>query len=148
MYEGLTKYIESCPYFADGSFHFEFISPTAQSYILTIPMNTPEITTDALGNTVSQLGFYIEAVSFWGDDVRNNIANLDFFQKVKKWFEKQNRNNTFPYLGEGMDVKSVRAVSDGYLEDTSTTGTGNYQMQCRIDFIRLNTNPDKAPFRF
>ena len=147
MYLGLTQYLETCPQLAGQVFNFDFIKEEAASYSVVLPNNIPEISKDTLGNSRCTLVFQINSVELFGEDIANNISNLDFLQKIKKWFEKQNRKKKFPDFGEDKEVLGVYATTDGYIDET-TPSTGRYQLQCKVEYIQKNTNPNKLPLKF
>lgn len=147
MYLGLMEYLEILPELKGQRFNFDFTSDQPTNYAVTIPTNNPDLTDDIMGNGKKQLVFYIVSVSPWGEDIMNNIDNLDFFQKVKKRFQDLNRKKIFPYLGDNKIVEKVTATTDGYIEAT-LTGVGRYQIQCRVNYIEKADRANKAPLRF
>lgn len=147
MYKGLYEYLEQSPQLQGKRFNFDWIGSQPTNYSVDIPTFVPEIFTDTLGDKKCRLNFYIRSQNQYGEDVLNNIENLDFFLKVKKWFEKQNRMKNFPDLGNDKKVIGVHDTTEGYIVST-TTSTALYQIQCTVEYIQENTNPNKAPLRF
>lgn len=153
MYTGLMEYLEQSPYLEGQTFNFDFLGSQPLEYSLSIPTNVPELATHVNGDKRCQQTFYLQARLPWGEDIRNNINNLEFFQKVKRWFENQNKRKNLPDLGPGKTATKVIASTDGYLENT-TGGTGRYQIQGQVEYIQEvelieeDRNLTKMPWRW
>lgn len=144
MYQGLMLYLEKCPQLKGQKFNFNFLGSKPVQWALTIPTNSPEQFTSTVGDKHNKLDFILVSVEHFGDDSANNINNLDGFQEIKRWFERNNRNKIFPELDAGQTVTGVYAQTDGYIEDT-TANLARYQIQCRVEYIQENTNPTRLP---
>lgn len=144
MYKGLMEYLEVCPVLAGQVFNFDFLGQNPIQWSLQIPTNAPELFATPLGDSHNKLDFILVAMQHFGDDTINNINNMDGFQAIKKWFNRNNRNGVFPDLGAGKTVTGVFATTDGYIEGT-TESAGRYQVQCRVEYIQLNENENKLP---
>jgi len=147
MYEGLMQYLEESPQLKGKKFNFDWFGAKPMQYTVSIPTNTPEISTDTLGNTRCQLVFYLMAVKDWGDDTPNNIENLEFLRKLSKWFEAQNKAKKFPVLEDGMVVTKVSSSTQPYLEGT-TDMVGRYQIQCKVEYTQINQEKSEIPLRW
>jgi len=147
MYSGLYNYLESCPQLQGQAFHFDFITANPVAYTVSFPVNEPVLSNDVVGNSKNQLNFALTAIENWGDDIDNNVAKLEFFQKVKRWFEKQNRNKIFPDMGSDKIVTGVYATTDGFIEATEGKA-GRYQMLCKAEYQQLDITPSKIPLIF
>ena len=134
MYQGLMDYLKKCPQLADEKFNFDFIGDNV-GYSVTIPPNAPDVSKDVLENTKCQLAFYILSTKSFGADEKNNIENLDFFQKIREWLEKQNAASVYPDLGADKVVSGVYATTDGYIEATKTQ-IGRYEIQARVEYTK------------
>jgi len=147
MYKGLYTYLEEIDELKGKRFNFDYTASQPTNYSLNIPINNPNLTDDVMGNGKKQLVFYIVSVELWGEDILSNINNLDFFQKIKKKFEKNNKAGIFPDLGGNKIATKVIATTDGYIEATQT-GVGRYQIQCKVEYIEKADRTNKAPLRF
>lgn len=144
MYYGLMAYLERCPQLAGQRFNFDFLGQNPVQWSLQIPTNDPELIRTTTGDTKNKLDFLIVSINHFGDDSLLNIGNLDGYQAIKRWFERNNRKDDFPNFGSGKTVTGVYAQTDGYIEGT-TESTARYQIQCRVEYIQHNENEKQLP---
>lgn len=144
MYEGLYTYLEQCPQLKGQVFNFDFMGATPVQWSLRIPPNNPVLSKTVAGESNNKLDFIIVANQNFGDDIFNNMNNLELFQKIKRWFTKQNNMKNFPTLADDMKVTGVYAQTEGYAEQT-TTNSGIYQIQCRVEYTQASTATRTMP---
>jgi hypothetical protein len=87
------------------------------------------------GSSVRQEQFIFSSTDAYGEDVRQNIANLGFFEDFAAWLEECNRQKTFPDLGVGRTVERIEALTTGYAYQTGVH-EAKYQIQCRIKYFQ------------
>ena len=63
------------------------------------------------------------------------MKNLEFYEKLEDWIEKQSLNDNLPQLPDGHTALSVEVLSSGYVMDNDTK-TARYQIQCRLKYIK------------
>lgn len=147
MYNGLFQYLMQCPQLEDQRFNFDFIGQNPVRWSLQIPTNAPDLYGTVIGDSKKKLDFILVAILHFGDDDEINISNLDGFQLIKKWFNKNNRNKIYPDLGTGKTVTGVFAQTDSYTEGT-TQSSARYQIQCRVEYTEANESPAKMLLRW
>lgn len=144
MFEGLYEYLKRCPELTGQRFNFDYVGASPIEWGLNIPTNDPLLSKSINGDTKNKLDFYLMANQAFGEDVLNNIDNLEIFQRIKEWFVEQNNAKVYPDLGAGKKVTGVYALTEGYGEKT-TANTGLYQIQCRVEYDQASTSPRQMP---
>ena len=87
------------------------------------------------GDSIKQYMFNFTSKSSYGDDIRQNIENIGFYEKFAQWLDKCTSDRTFPTLPEGMIPQKIVAVTTGYIFDTEID-TAKYMIQCRLDYFQ------------
>lgn len=85
------------------------------------------------GDAVKQYLFNFTSKSSYGDDVRQNIENIGFYEKFAQWLDDCTAGKTFPQLPEGMAAQKLVAVTTGYIFDAGVD-TAKYMIQCRLEY--------------
>ena len=85
------------------------------------------------GSTTREFPFAFELVEFTADDA-TRLENLGFFEAFADWLETQNDAGTFPTLAAGKTPEKIEALGWGYLLDEGESGTGVYQIQCKLTY--------------
>lgn len=65
-----------------------------------------------------------------GDPAR--LENIGFFETFAEWLEAQTEAGTLPTLGTGKTAISIEALGWGWMLEQGESGTGIYQIQCRL----------------
>lgn len=84
-------------------------------------------------STTREYPFAFELVGFTADDA-TRLENLGFFEAFAKWLETQSKAGTLPTLDAGMTPEKIEALGWGYLLDAGESGTGVYQIQCKLTY--------------
>lgn len=87
------------------------------------------------GTSIRQENFIFSSTDTYGPDVRQNIANLGFFEDFAAWLEECTRNKDFPDLGDGRKPIKIEALTTGYAYQTGVH-EAKYQIQCRIKYFQ------------
>ena len=67
-------------------------------------------------------------------DESQRLTNIGFFQAFADWLEEQTDDDNFPDLGVGKTAEKIEALDHGYLLQQGESGTGIYQVQCRLTY--------------
>ncbi len=134
--ESLKTYIETCPHLEELTREIGVGNlpedPTAYS-IDPVPASNTE--KRFLGGYCKRSFNFLLAVRFdYGDDVKNQIDNVDFFHKFTRWLEKEGRDGNLPDLGEDAEAQSLKAITNGYVYDAEGS-TARYQVECKFVYI-------------
>ena len=137
--ENIRLWFLTCPTVSDVlKFGADYIGDdSTQCSIYSMP-TTLTYTTDIIGNikynAKQKLNFMFVLQAPYGDDVEQNLDNLDFFSKVSEWMYTQNSNHSFPTIAEG-DVISLMPVKTSFVA-TAKANYAMYQMQCTLEYWR------------
>lgn len=85
------------------------------------------------GDAIKQYMFNFTSKSSYGNDVRQNIENIGFYENFAKWLDECTAKKDFPELPEGMTAQKIVAVTTGYVFDTDVD-TAKYMIQCRLEY--------------
>ena len=88
------------------------------------------------GSTTREFPFAFELVEFTANDA-TRLENLGFFEAFADWLETQNDAGTFPTLATGKTPEKIEALGWGYLLDEGESGTGVYQIQCKLTYSQV-----------
>lgn len=81
------------------------------------------------GSALKQYMFNFTSKASYGDDVRQNIENIGFFEQFSDWLDTQTKAGVLPTLDTGKTAKQIKAVTTGYAFDTEMD-TAKYMIQC------------------
>ncbi len=127
-------------YKSDKKIEIDYIGEDALNYSLQLPVNTPVISKDVVGNKEMQKLFSFSAKRLYGDNGTNK-ENLDLFEDFKEWVEVQNDIGNLPILAEDEDPTEVEVLTDGYLLQTDNDlQNAIYVIQCRLLYNKYKIN--------
>lgn len=86
------------------------------------------------GDAVKQYMFNFTSKASYGDDVRQNIENIGFYENFSAWLDACTARNNLPILSAGMTAKKIVAVTTGYIFDAEID-TAKYMIQCRLEYF-------------
>lgn len=104
-----------------------------QYSILQLP-GTKVLEEDLAGNLYCQYPFAFQSIESTMDELQR-FANADFYDQLDEWLKEQNEAEIFPVLEENQTPEKVETLGWGYLIQEQT-GTGVYQVQCRLLYIQ------------
>ena len=119
----------------DYDLNVDNLGDEAYQYCIEVVPCQPIITKYADGSSKNRYLFIFASREVYSEDEVNNMKNLEFYEKLEDWIEKQNRNDNLPSLPEGCIPQSVEVLSSGYVMDNDTK-TARYQIQCRLKYIK------------
>ncbi len=108
----------------DGNATEYSISPLAGSRI---------VATDLAGNTEREFAFAFSSTESTADDLER-VANIGFYENFAEWLESQTEAGTLPTLDSGKTATKIEALGWGYLYAPGESGTGIYQIQCKLTY--------------
>lgn len=142
--KALKDFIENnCPclnqYYEAIGVDYLGADPTSYS-IESVPVE-PIVKQYVDGSTLRQLDFVFASREAYGEEVRQNIENLGFYEAFAAWLEECSIKGFFPDLGENREVRSIKALTNGYPFNTSVHDA-KYQVQCRIGYYQKGKQND------
>lgn len=82
-------------------------------------------------STRRQFPFALQSMEFVANDEKR-VATYEFYEGFAAWVESQNAAGTFPTLDDGKTPESVEILGQPILFEFGESGTGIYQIQCRV----------------
>ena len=136
--KAIKDFIEkNCPCLSDyyEGIGVDYLSEDVTSYSVEAIPTEPIVKTYLDGSTVRKQDFLFSSRETYGDDVRQNLENLGFYEKFAAWLEECNEKEIFPDLGEGKEVRKIEALTTGYpyIVDVHEA---KYQIQCSIKYFQ------------
>jgi hypothetical protein len=98
------------------------------------PSGNGKISADILGNKTFQNNYVFYAREAAANEV-DRQENYDFLEGFSEWLEEQNEEGNLPVLPAGYKTEELR-VSNIMLFDVNEDGTGLYQVQLQLEFIK------------
>lgn len=117
----------------DAPLWVDFLGENATEYSISSIAGTRIIETDIVGNTTREFAFAFSSTESTADELER-IANLGFYEAFAEWLESQSENKTFPTLATGKTPYKIEALGWGYLFQPGDSGTGIYQIQCKLTY--------------
>lgn len=87
------------------------------------------------GDSIRQYAFIFTSREPYGVDVLTNIDNSGFYEKLADEIEKNNNNEIFPLLGDGLEPLEIKVTSTGYAFAV-TEDTAQYQINLRLKYFK------------
>lgn len=135
--DALFEYFENCPLMTDGRLNIDYLDTSAAGVEYSIAISpTDNVTTQfAYGGARCRLPFVISTARIYGQDVGQNLANAGYGEALSEWLREQELARNLPNLPAGYQPRSIRAIDYGYLYQPDID-TGNYQIQCELEYYR------------
>ena len=133
MIEVVREYISKCPYLKEyAELNIEYLTDKVVTYSINENAGYNPIIDQFLVGANIQFLFTFDSKLYWNEDIQNNIDNSKFFEKFKKWLEKNNKNRMFPKI-EG--IYEIGATTNGYIFATNAN-EAIYRIQCYLNYYK------------
>lgn len=137
--EHLRNWLRDCPALSKKNrFRVDYLAESPTEYALYSVPTTIAYRENVLGEEVPReiqtLDFIFASKEQYGSDVRQNAANLGFYDSVIGWITKQNSSRNFPEINEGQ-VKSIVPTLTQYVADADSD-SAKYQIQIKMTYRR------------
>ncbi len=87
------------------------------------------------GDSIRQYAFIFTSREPYGVDVLTNIDNSGFYEKLADEIERNNENEIFPLLDDGLEPLKIEVTSTGYAFAV-TEDTAQYQINLRLKYFK------------
>lgn len=119
-----------------GRLDVDFLDEDAETYSVdTIPCEEI-IKRYKDGGTIRQFQFAVSSRRYYEQNIKNNLSNLQFFEDLTAWIEKQVRARQLPAMDKGRTAQKIVVTSSGYPFDVTENGMARYQMQLRLEYFQ------------
>lgn len=137
--DSVRKFIKTCPYLEEynGAIKVgvDMLEKDATTYsIEEVPVN-PILKRYVNGSSLRQFVFVFASREIYGEDVKQNIENVGFYEEFSDWLDKCTKEGNLPILDTGKEATKIVALTNGYLYNEETT-TAKYTIQCKLEYIR------------
>lgn len=99
-----------------------------------VPIN-PIIKKYINGDSIRQYAFIFTSREPYGVDILTNIDNSGFYEKLANEIERNNENEIFPLLDDGLEPLKIEVTSTGYAFAV-TEDTAQYQINLRLKYFK------------
>ena len=136
--ENIRNFIKECPYLEEfeGAVRIgvDYLDKETTTYsIEKVPCN-PIIKKYVDGSCKKQELFIFSSRESYGQDVFNNLENINFYEKFAEWIEEMNIKGELPFLDNKKEAEKIDVISNGYAFSTDVD-KARYQIQLRLIYI-------------
>jgi hypothetical protein len=85
------------------------------------------------GGSLREFPFALQAV-FSTVAQAERVGSSEFFEAFAEWLDSQTKAGSLPSLGTGKTAIEIEATSWGFLLEQGDSGTGIYQISCRLEY--------------
>ena len=134
----LRNWFRSCPELKTGKkVGVDYLSESPTEYAIYAVPSTLKTHENILGEEVlddiQTVNYIFASKEVYGADARQNMANLEFYQRVGDWIIKQNAEGNFPeWAGT---IKSILPTLTAYPAKVGSSAA-KYQIQMKITYRR------------
>lgn len=131
MIEAVRNYFLTYTPMAESLIHVDALGSTPTEYAI-VPLPGERITATYLdGKTEREFPFLIQSVESTADELER-LENSGFYEALADWLEAQSEAGNLPNLGSDKTAESINAVSWGFVYEQGESGTGIYQITCKL----------------
>ena len=110
----------------------DFLEDEATTYTIEPVPIEPILTTYTDGSALRQFVFHFGSREYYDNSDKQNIENLDFYERFQEEIESNNRKKILPDI-EG--IQEIECLSNGTIQDVQN-GTAKYVIQMRITYLK------------
>lgn len=88
------------------------------------------------GGKIKQFQFAVSSRRAYEQNIKNNLSNLQFFEDLTAWIEKQARARNLPTMDKGRTAQKIVVTSTAYPFIVSEDGKARYQIQLRLEYYQ------------
>ena len=119
--------------------NINYLEPNADNYSIEEVPVEPIVKKYVNGDSIRQYAFIFTSREPYGADVLTNIDNSGFYEKLADEIEKNNYNEIFPLLDDGLEPLEIKVTSTGYAFAV-TEDTAQFQIQLRLKYFKKGMN--------
>lgn len=138
--ESVRKYIKDCPYLKEFEdeivkINVDKLEKDATVYSIDETVCNPILKNFIDGSSERQFLFIFASREFYGEDVFQNIDNIEFYDNFAQWLENNTKQGILPSLEEGKQALEIKALTPGYAFDNEEN-LCRYQIQCQLKYFQ------------
>lgn len=132
--EKVREYFLKCPLISKKTqINVDYLGVNSVEYTIDSVPVEPILSKYVDGGALKQFVFVFASREYYGADVIQNIENSGFYQAFYEWLDEQNNIGNLPLLNDGKVSKSIEAITQGYMFDSSEE-SARYQIQVRLTY--------------
>lgn len=135
MMEQVRKFIRTYPPLSNDKINVDFLPADARSYAIEAVPAQEIIRPYVDGSSVRQFLFVLASREFYGEKIRQQLDNLEFYEDFSTWMQAQTMAKKLPDLGEGRTAMAMEATTPGYAF-AADENKARYQIQCRLEYFQ------------
>jgi hypothetical protein len=114
----------------------QFLGNTPTEYAV-LPIAGSRIISEYIdGSSLREYPFALQSMESTLDDVERLETN-GFYEAFADWLDEQTEAGNLPDMPEGKTAEEIEALGWGYLSEAGQSGTGIYQVQCRVIYKQI-----------
>lgn len=87
------------------------------------------------GSSLREFPFSFSSSESTADELER-VANVGFYEAFAEWLDEQSDAGILPTLDAGKTAEKIEATGHGYLYQEGESGTGIYQIQCKLTYTQ------------
>lgn len=133
--EAVRQFVRTYPPLAGERLNVDFLPAKEGSYSIGVTPCNEWVKQYVDGSGIKQFLFALTSREAFGEEVRQQLDNLGFYEDFSDWLDRQTMARALPNLGPGRTPLELKATTSGYafIPDTKTA---RYQIQCRMIYIQ------------
>lgn len=135
--ESIRDFIATCPSIDELDTMFSQVNvdklESEPSYSIESIPSDPIVKRCINGDSIRRVTFYLCSRNIYGAE--ENLDTSQFYENFADWLEVCTRTKQLPVLSEGQTVRSIKANTHGYINDTEAT-YAQYQIQCELQYYQ------------
>lgn len=140
MIKSIREWLLKCNYFNElKELGVDFLSSDSDFSSIEKSPGKKVIEERTNGDSVEQINIILRSWFKYSGDLKQNIENSEFYEKLSDWIDVQKENNNLPKLGTNKKCTDVEVSGSDYLVSISDNlRKACYQMQLKIEYIKEN----------
>ncbi len=129
--ESVRNFLRTCPVLEDGRLNVDFLPEEAASRSMDVTPAAPVVKRYIDGSSLRQFFFALAARTLYGEEIRQQLDNLELLESFSDWLDQKNCAREFPDLGTGRRATRLEVTASGHVSAPGCS-TARYQIQCRM----------------
>lgn len=136
LVESVRDWLKTYPPLSGGRLGVDFLPAKARSWSVDVTPCRETVKAYLDGSALKQFDFVLASREFHSGDVKQNTANLAFYEDFSRWVEAKNRRRELPALDQGRAARKVEVTASGYPFLVDEHGTARYQIQMKLTYFQ------------
>ena len=134
--DGLRTYLKTYTGLVSGApVWVDFLGSTPTEYGI-IPLPGARVVEEYInGSSLREFPFAFQSMESTADELERFETN-GFYESFADWLESQTLAGVLPTLEAGKTAEEIEALGWGYLFQQGESGTGIYQIQCKLTYAQ------------